>query len=82
MCPNAIMAPRVWLPGVGFGFEAPLAHQTYHIFTQLVRRQITDFLRISDGAVNLYIANAKRKLGAATREQAVARAITDGMIDI
>ncbi len=37
-------------------------------------------LNISESAVNLYITNAKYKLGAKTREQAVARAITSGEI--
>jgi hypothetical protein len=37
---------------------------------------------ISESAVNLYISNAKHKLGAKTREQAVARAIFSGEINI
>jgi DNA-binding CsgD family transcriptional regulator len=43
---------------------------------------IADKLAISESAVNLYIANAKYKLGAKTREQAVARAIFSGEISI
>ncbi|MGI9352191.1 MAG: LuxR C-terminal-related transcriptional regulator [Rhizobiaceae bacterium] len=41
---------------------------------------IADKLSISNSAVNLYIANAKHKLGAKTREQAIARAIFSGEI--
>lgn len=41
---------------------------------------IADKLLISESAVNLYISNAKRKLGARTREQAIARAILSGEI--
>ena len=36
---------------------------------------IADKLAISESAVNLYITNAKHKLGSKTREQAVAQAI-------
>lgn len=38
-------------------------------------------LSISESAVNLYITNAKHKLGAKTREQAIARAIFSGEIE-
>ena len=41
-----------------------------------------DKLSISSSAVNLYIANAKHKLGAKTREQAIARAIFSGEITL
>lgn len=41
---------------------------------------IADRLMISDSAVNLYVANAKKKLGARTREQAVALALTNGWL--
>lgn len=43
---------------------------------------IADKLAISESAVNLYISNAKRKLGAKTREQAVARALVRGEISL
>jgi DNA-binding CsgD family transcriptional regulator len=43
---------------------------------------IAEKLSISESAVNLYISNAKHKLGAKTREQAIARAIFSGEIDI
>jgi len=43
---------------------------------------IAEKLSISESAVNLYISNAKHKLGAKTREQAVARAIFSGEINI
>jgi len=43
---------------------------------------IADKLSIGESAVQLYITNAKRKLGAKTREQAVARAIFSGEITI
>jgi DNA-binding CsgD family transcriptional regulator len=43
---------------------------------------IADKLLISESAVNLYVANAKRKLGAKTREQAIARAIVCGEISL
>lgn len=43
---------------------------------------IADKLSISSSAVNLYIANAKLKLGAKTREQAIARAIFSGEITL
>jgi len=43
---------------------------------------IADKLAISNSAVNLYITNAKHKLGAKTREQAVARAIFSGEINL
>lgn len=43
---------------------------------------IADRLSISESAVNLYITNAKHKLGAKTREQAIARAIQSGEITI
>lgn len=52
-----------------------------HYLAQGLRvARIADRLAISPSAVNLYVANAKRKLGAATREQAVARAIVSGDI--
>jgi DNA-binding CsgD family transcriptional regulator len=41
---------------------------------------IADRLGISESAVALYIGNARRKLGAKTREQALARAIMNGEI--
>lgn len=41
---------------------------------------IADRLALSEAAVNLYISNARAKLGARTREQAVARAILSGEI--
>ncbi|MEE9435009.1 MAG: helix-turn-helix transcriptional regulator [Sphingorhabdus sp.] len=44
--------------------------------------KIADKLSISTSAVNLYMTNAKRKLGAKTREQAVARAIFSGQIHL
>lgn len=43
---------------------------------------IANRLSISESAVNLYIANAKRKLGARTREQAIAHAIFSGEISL
>ncbi len=43
---------------------------------------IADRLGISESAVNLYLKNARAKLGAKTREQAVARAIFSGQIDL
>ncbi|WP_337660165.1 helix-turn-helix transcriptional regulator [Anderseniella sp. Alg231-50] len=43
---------------------------------------IADQLAISESAVNLYIKNARAKLGAKTREQAVARAILSGQIEL
>ena len=43
---------------------------------------IADKLSISESAVNLYVSNAKRKLGTKTREQAIARAIVTGEISI
>lgn len=43
---------------------------------------IANKLSISESAVNLYVSNAKRKLGAKTREQAIARAIINGEISI
>lgn len=44
--------------------------------------KIAEKLLISESAVNLYISNARRKLGARTREQAVARAIVSGEISL
>ena len=44
--------------------------------------KIAEKLLISESAVNLYISNARRKLGAKTREQAVARAIVNGEISL
>jgi DNA-binding CsgD family transcriptional regulator len=43
---------------------------------------IASTLSISESAVRLYISNAKLKLGAKTREQAVARAIFSGEITL
>jgi DNA-binding CsgD family transcriptional regulator len=43
---------------------------------------IADKLGISESAINLYISNAKSKLGARTREQAIARAILAGEIKL
>lgn len=43
---------------------------------------IADKLSLSNSAINLYIANAKRKLGAKTREHAIARAIISGEITL
>lgn len=43
---------------------------------------IANKLSISESAVNLYIANARKKLGAKTREQALARAIIKGEITL
>ena len=43
---------------------------------------IADKLGISESAVNLYLKNARAKLGAKTREQAVARAIFSGQIEL
>lgn len=45
-------------------------------------QMIAEKLSISESAVNLYITNAKQKLGAKTREQAVARAIINGQINL
>lgn len=39
-------------------------------------------LAISESAVHLYLSNARKKLGAHTREQAIARAIFSGEINI
>ncbi|MEP4926508.1 MAG: LuxR C-terminal-related transcriptional regulator [Hyphomicrobiales bacterium] len=41
---------------------------------------IADRLSISESAVNLYISNARKKLGAKTREQALVRAIIRGEV--
>lgn len=41
---------------------------------------IAEKLSLSESAINLYISNAKRKLDAKTREQAIARAIINGEI--
>lgn len=43
---------------------------------------IADKLGISESAVNLYLKNARTKLGAKTREQAVARAIFSRQIEL
>ncbi len=43
---------------------------------------IADKLLISESAVNLYVSNAKRKLNAKTREQAVAKALLLGEIHL
>ncbi len=43
---------------------------------------IADRLSLSESAVRLYITNARRKLGANTREQAIARAIFSGEINL
>jgi DNA-binding CsgD family transcriptional regulator len=43
---------------------------------------IAQRLSISESAIHLYITNAKRKLGAKTREQAIARAIFSGEIEL
>lgn len=43
--------------------------------------QIADRLNISESAVNLYIRNAKTRLGARTREQLIARALVQGQIE-
>ena len=43
---------------------------------------IADKLGISESAVNLYLKNARAKLRAKTREQAVARAIFSGQIEL
>ncbi|MFC2950682.1 response regulator transcription factor [Marinicaulis aureus] len=43
---------------------------------------IAEKLSISNSAVNLYINNAKNKLGAKTREQAVARALISSEITL
>lgn len=42
---------------------------------------IADRLSLSESAVRLYISNARRKFGARTREQAIARAIFSGEIN-
>lgn len=44
--------------------------------------RIADRLMISDSAVNLYVSNAKKKLRARTREQAVAVALTKGWLKL
>lgn len=44
--------------------------------------EISDWLEISYGTVEFHVRNARRKLQAATREQAVARAIWSGLIRI
>lgn len=41
---------------------------------------IAEKLSVSESAINLYVSNAKRKLDAKTREQAIARAIYNGEI--
>lgn len=46
----------------------------------LKTKEIADRLSVSDATVNFHIANAKAKLGADTREQAVAKAIMAGII--
>jgi DNA-binding CsgD family transcriptional regulator len=43
---------------------------------------IADKLGVSESAVNLYLKNARAKLDAKTREQAVARAIFSGQIEL
>ncbi len=43
---------------------------------------IADRLLLSESAVRLYITNARHKLGARTREQAIARAILSGEINL
>ncbi len=43
---------------------------------------IAEKLGISESAVNLYLKNARAKLGARTREQAIARAIFSGQIEL
>ncbi|MEM9471132.1 MAG: LuxR C-terminal-related transcriptional regulator [Pseudomonadota bacterium] len=43
---------------------------------------IADKLGISESAVHLYLKNARAKLGAKTREQAIARAIFSGQIEL
>ena len=46
------------------------------------QKAIAEKLGISPSAVNLYISNAKRKMQAKTREQAVAMAIVSGEIEL
>lgn len=43
---------------------------------------IADKLGVSESAVSLYLKNARLKLGAKTREQAIARAISTGQIEL
>ncbi len=42
--------------------------------------EIADRLKLAEVTVNLHVANAKKKLGAATREQAVAKAVLLGAV--
>ena len=51
-----------------------------HLAAGLRTKEISDRLNLSDATVAFHIQNAKRKLGADTREQAVARAVVLGVI--
>lgn len=46
----------------------------------LKNHDIASKLRISEPTVAMHLANAKRKLGATTREQAIAIAVRSGLV--
>jgi len=77
---------RLAATGFGHGANNRLSARERECLLWLCRglrvSRIAAKLSIGDSAVNLYISNAKRKLGARTREQAIARAIFSGEISL
>lgn len=69
------------------GGQSPLPHLSpregeclLHLASGLRTKEISHKLKVSDATVAFHIQNAKRKLGAETREQAVAKAIILGLV--
>lgn len=84
--------PQGGLPGRQDGGDtlasalcSPLSPRETEVLTWLARGlradQIAHELGIARVTADLHVANAKRKLGAATREQALARALVLGLIE-
>ncbi len=66
--------------------SCPLTHREVQciegLASGLSNSDIAKRLQISVPTVALHLSNARRKLGAKTREQAVALAVTRGLIDM
>jgi DNA-binding CsgD family transcriptional regulator len=52
-----------------------------HLARGLTPQQIADGLKLSASAVRLYLRSARQKLGCATMEQAIAKAICFELVD-
>lgn len=80
-CIACVRLQRIRVTSMPFGRLSQRERETLYLLTQGLRsEEIAHRLGISRPTVDLHISNAKRKLQANTREQAVAMAVQSGIL--